>query len=394
MKWASVFTSNTSFKDGVDDLIKQLKSELGGAPDLLVAFVSQRFTYEINDFPGMMKKAFPDCVIAGCNSQTLMFDDKEIDSSACISVLAASGLSKNTLEIAHVDLVDCPGVDDSPSIWRDYIGLDKKINQNFIVFGDPFTQQIDELLKGIDYAYGCSVTGGFASGAQFLGETVLFFDDEVKNSGVVILELGANLEIIPIVAQGCRPVGDDLEVTQCEDVVLEAVGGMSPLDYIRGLSGQLNECDRNLLQQSLFVGVEMDVIKADLNRGDYLIRNVRGIDPDKGSLVVGEHLQQGQSVRFHIRDPESSKNELEEITEKLAIKLGSRKCHGMLVFSCLGRVKSFYKEEGVDVKLIHRINKSAPLAGFFCSGEIGQVSGNTYIHGYTATSILIYEKEK
>ena len=394
MKWASVFSSKSNFKENVEDITQQLKEELGGAPDLIIAFVSQRFTYEVADFPSFIKKEFPDCLITGCNSEILMYDDKETDSSVCISVLAAKGIADNCADIAYIDMENCPDEDDSPATWRDYIGLDKKINQNFIIFADPFTQQVDELLKGLDYAYGCSVTGGFASGAQFLGETALFYDDEVKSSGAVILELGANLEIIPIVAQGCRPVGEDLEVTKCDNVLLEEVDHVSPLDYIRGLSGQLSDHDRNLLQQSLFVGVEMDVIKADLNHGDYLIRNIRGIDSDSGALVVGEHLQQGQSVRFHIRDPESSKKELEEITEKLAIKLASRKCHGMLVFSCLGRVKEFYNEEAVDVKLIHRINKKAPLAGFFCSGEIGQVSGNTYIHGYTATSILIYETEK
>jgi small ligand-binding sensory domain FIST len=26
-----------------------------------------------------------------------------------------------------------------------------------------------------------------------------------------------------------------------------------------------------------------------------------------------------------------------------------------------------------------------PLAGFFCNGEIGQVSGSTYLHGYTSS---------
>ena len=394
MKWASVFSNKAALKEAVDDLVPRLKEELGGAPDLIIAFVSQRYSFEISDFPKLVLEHFPDCLIAGSNAEAIMFNDQEYGAEHCVSVLAATGLADNCAEIVHVDTGSCPGEDDSPAAWRDYIGLDKKINQNFLVFADPFSSGVDELLKGLDYAYNCSITGGFASGAQFSSETVLFADDEVKRKGAVILDLGANLEIIPIVAQGCRPVGENLEVTQCDNVILEGVDGQNPLDYIRALAPQLSEKDRNLLQQSLFIGVEMDLIKADLNHGDYLIRNIRGINPESGSLVVGEHLQLGQSVRFHIRDPESSKSELEEITEKLAIKLASRKCHGMLVFSCLGRVKGFYNEESVDVKLIHRINKKASLAGFFCSGEIGQVSGSTYIHGYTATAVLIYEREK
>lgn len=394
MKWASVLTNKTALKEAVDDFAPRLLNELGKEPDLMIAFVSQRYSFEISDFPKLVQKHFPDCMLVGCNAEALMYNELETGSEHCVSILAACDIRSNCAEIVHVDSENCPGEDESPAAWRKFVGLDKKMNQNLIVFSDPFSLGIDKLLKGLDYAYGCSVTGGFASGAQFSGETVLFVDDEVKNNGAVILDLGANLELIPIVAQGCRPVGEDLEVTQCDNVILEGVDGSNPLDYIRALAPQLSENDRTLLQQSLFVGVEMDLIKADLNHGDYLIRNIRGINPENGSLVVGEHLQLGQSVRFHIRDPQSSRKELEEITEKLAIKLASRKCHGMLVFSCLGRVKEFYKEDSVDVKLIHRINKSAPLSGFFCSGEIGQVSGSTYIHGYTATSVLIYEREK
>ena len=394
MKWASVLTDKAALKEAVDDFAPRLKKELGVEPDLIIAFVSQRYSFEISDFPTLVQQHFPNCLIAGCNAEAMMYDEFETGSEHCVSILAASGLSENCAEIVHVDSQNCPGEDDSPAKWRDFVGIDKKMNQNFIIFADPFSPGLEELLRGLDYAYSCSVTGGFASGAQFSSETVLFADDEVKNNGAVILDLGANLELIPIVAQGCRPVGENLEITQCDNVILEGVAGNNPLDYIRALAPQLSEEDRALLQQSLFIGVEMDVIKADLNHGDYLIRNIRGINPEGGSLVVGEHLQVGQSIRFHIRDPKSSKKELEEITEKLAIKLASRKCHGMLVFSCLGRVKEFYQEDSVDVKLIHRINKSAGLAGFFCSGEVGQVSGNTYIHGYTATSVLIYEKEK
>ena len=394
MKWVSVYSDKEIFKENLADLVAQLKEKLDADPDLIIAFVSQRFSFETADFVQMIKKNFPDCLVTGCNSEAMMIDDIETDNSPGISILAASGLPDNCAEVVHVDVENCPGEDDSPATWREFVGLDSKMNQNLIVFADPFSPGVDKVLSGLDYAYTGTVTGGFASGAQFKGETVLFADDEIHSSGMVILDLGARLEVIPIVAQGCRPVGEDLEVTKCDNVVLEEVNGSNPLDYLRGLAAQLNDQERDLLQRSLFIGVEMDVLRADLNHGDYLIRNIRGINPDNGSLVIGEHLQKGQSVRFHIRDPESSKKELEEITEKLAIKLGNRKCCGMLVFSCLGRVRNFYNEPDVDVQLIHRINKKAPLAGFFCSGEIGQVSGNSYIHGYTATAVLIYEQGK
>lgn len=394
MKWASAYSNCTIHYDCVDALIYQLKRKLNAAPDLIIAFVSRRFLSAIDDVLDPVRNEFPDCMITGCGAEVMMYDGREKSNSTGISLLAASGLQPNCAEVVHLDLEELPGPDESPAAWRQYVGLDKKMNQNLIVFADPFTFGVELLLQGLDYAYNCSVSGGFASGAYLKGQTMLFADGEVKNSGVVILDLGANLEVISILAQGCTPVGDDLEVTRCDDVVLQEVNGMVPLGYLRELSTQLDERKRDLLQRSLFIGVEMDIMKADLKRGDYLIRNIRGINPESGCLVIGDHLQRGQSVRFHIRDPESSQQELAEITEKLAIKLAKRSCLGMIVFSCLGRVGNFYGEDSVDAKMIHRIDKKAPMAGLFCSGEIGQVSGNTYIHGYTATAVLIYEKDK
>ena len=48
----------------------------------------------------------------------------------------------------------------------------------------------------------------------------------------------------------------------------------------------------------------------ETKNGEYLIRNIRGINPESGALVVGDYLQEGQTVRFHIRDPQSSQSEL------------------------------------------------------------------------------------
>ena len=34
-----------------------------------------------------------------------------------------------------------------------------------------------------------------------------------------------------------------------------------------------------------------------------------------------------------------------------------------------------------------------PLAGMFCSGEIGPVGGQTFLHGFTATMALLVSPE-
>ncbi len=64
---------------------------------------------------------------------------------------------------------------------------------------------------------------------------------------------------------------------------------------------------------------------------------------------------------------------------------------GALVFSCLGRGRHLYGEEGHDSRLFTEVVGPVALGGFFCNGEIGPVQGNTYLHGYTSSFALFSE---
>ena len=57
---------------------------------------------------------------------------------------------------------------------------------------------------------------------------------------------------------------------------------------------------------------------------------------------------------------------------------------GVLLFSCNGRGKAFFGEPDHDSRLFSDAVGEVPLGGFFCGGEIGQVGGSTYLHGYTS----------
>ena len=69
--------------------------------------------------------------------------------------------------------------------------------------------------------------------------------------------------------------------------------------------------------------------------GDFLIRNVMGLDEDTGSLIVGEDLQEGQIVQFHLRDAQTASDDLDKQLRDGAEHLSN--AQGALLFSCLGR---------------------------------------------------------
>jgi len=116
-----------------------------------------------------------------------------------------------------------------------------------------------------------------------------------------------------------------------------------------------------------------------------LIRNIVGIDSRSGAMIIGEKLEEGQIVQFHLRDARTSQEDLHGILRNYSDKRGPIDSAGALLFSCLGRGKYLYGSSDHDTNLFRDMVGNIPLGGFFCNGEIGPVGGTTYLHGYTSS---------
>jgi small ligand-binding sensory domain FIST len=154
----------------------------------------------------------------------------------------------------------------------------------------------------------------------------------------------------------------------------------------------LPQRDQELLRHSLFLGVVMDEMIDNPVQGDFLIRNVVGMDQNTGSLAIGEMLKEGQLVQFHLRDAETSTGDLLSVLSRYATENRENDIPGALLFSCLGRGQFLYGRENHDTDLFRDKLGEIPLGGFFCNGEIGPVSGTTFLHGYTSSFGLFRPK--
>jgi small ligand-binding sensory domain FIST len=139
----------------------------------------------------------------------------------------------------------------------------------------------------------------------------------------------------------------------------------------------------------------MDEFKSEFKSGDFLIRNIIGIEPKSGALVVGEILRNERTVQFHVRDAASSSEDLRMLLKGyVEHNAESGKGEGALLFSCLGRGTYLYGQANHDTDGFKAYIGDIPLSGFFCNGEIGPVGGKTFVHGYTSSFGIFKEKEK
>jgi small ligand-binding sensory domain FIST len=64
---------------------------------------------------------------------------------------------------------------------------------------------------------------------------------------------------------------------------------------------------------------------------------------------------------------------------------------GALLFTCNGRGSHLFGTPDHDAGIVAS-SLGAPLAGFFCAGELGPVGGRNFLHGFTASLALFYEE--
>jgi small ligand-binding sensory domain FIST len=257
----------------------------------------------------------------------------------------------------------------------------------YLLIGDPFSFPTDHLLRHLNQQIpGTVVMGGMASGGMGPGETRLFLDDRVVDEGAVGARL-PGVRIRTLVSQGCGPVGNVYTVTRAEGNVIHELGGRPPLLRLQELADGLSPEDRTLLGRGLYVGRAIDEYKLEPGRGDFLIRQVMGVDQGSGALAVGDRIEVGESIQFHVRDAATADEDLRTLLDLEA----AEPADGALLFTCNGRGSRLFPVSDHDASLVWEKLRGLPLAGFNCSGEIGPVGGKNFLHGFTASVALFVE---
>ncbi|WP_293136340.1 FIST N-terminal domain-containing protein [Okeania sp. SIO3I5] len=415
MRWSNFLSTRPSLEAAVKEVAEKSLESLGTTADLGLVFISSAFTSEYPRVMPLLKEHLPETVIIGCGGGGIVGMNEygkpeEVEQQTAIS-LSLAHLPEVTVKAFHISAGQLPDLDSSPDRWCNLIGVPTADEPQFIILGDPFSGKINDLLQGLDYAYPNSPkVGGLASSGVNGQNAGLFCENRLYQEGTVGVSLSGNIILETIVAQGCRPIGQPYRVTEGErNIVLEleelvssdqiVSNGIkqSPLAALQNLVQNLNEKDRKLAENSLFVGIVRDEFKQNLEQGDFLIRNLIGVDPKAGAIAIGDKVRTGQRIQFHLRDAHTSAEDLEILLQRyrreVALETKDTNNAAALMFSCLGRGEGLYGKPNFDSRLFSSY-LDIPISGFFCNGEIGPVGSSTFLHGYTSVFGIINIKHK
>jgi small ligand-binding sensory domain FIST len=359
----------------------------GRPADLVFLFVSPQHEDVQRAIIDIATERVEGATVLGCSAGGVIGGRREIEDSPAVAAWAASlpGIGVQPFRLTFQredDHAIVEGLEDLPSPDKEPV---------ILMLADPFSFPADVLLDHLnDTSAGVPIVGGMASGGLEAGRNSLYFNDEILHDGAV----GAILTghgMTTVVSQGCRPVGKTYAVTRAERNVLFEIGGAPAMTRIEELYNEATERDQLLIRRGLHVGSAITETKPELRRGDFLVRNVLGIDRDSGAIAISDLVEVGRTVQFQVRDAESARDDLRVVLERERTARPADVA-GALLFSCNGRGSALFGQPDHDVSAVRRAFGDVPVAGFFAAGEIGPVAGKNFLHGFTASILLIREE--
>ena len=386
MKFASAVSDQQSLQAAIEECISSVRRDMGEAsPDLTVVFVSAHFAAQYEEVLPMVKDGLGDGLLFGCSAGGVIGGGREVEHSPGVSLTTAH-LPGVHLALFHLEGDDLPDMDAGPDEWETVVKVSAGDNPSFLLLLDPFSFPAQNLVMGLDYAFSGRVkVGGLASGGRRHGENALYLGDRVHRSGAIGVALTGNIAVDSVVAQGCRPISRLMCITKSNQNLLMELDQRPALEALKEAFASCNERDRELIQHSLFLGIVMDDFVEEPRQGDFLIRNILGLDARTNVIAIGEMLREGQRVQFHLRDALTSAEDLSNLLTRYSHEERATEYQGALMFSCLGRGQYLYGRPDHDTDLFRDKVGAIPLGGFFCNGEIGPVGGSTFLHGYTSS---------
>lgn len=386
-RFASALSTNRETAAAVTEVIALVQQQLPASPDLVVVLMSAHHGDEAAHVASQLQGAFETDAVIGCTGESIVGVGIEIEMEPAISVWAAC-LPDTTVLPMHLEFVRTPAggsivgwPDDLPDTWPDDSAL--------LLLGDPFSFPPELLLERINEDHpGAPIVGGMASAGSQPDENQLIRGGQAFTEGAVAVFVQGGVSIRTVVSQGCRPIGEHFVITKSERNAIEALGGVPAYEKLLEVFNKLPTRDQQLVQRGLHVGRVVSEYQDSFEQGDFLIRNVMGVDQDSGAIVIGDFVRPGQTVQFNVRDWETADAELRQLLAAVRDDVDGT-VGGALLFTCNGRGTRLFPDPHHDAKAVGDALGQIPLAGFFAAGEIGPIGNTNFLHGFTA-SIAIF----
>ena len=351
-------------------------------PDIAFVFASYHHAERYPEIVGAIHERLDPGLLAGCSGQAVITTGREIEGAPGLTILSLS-LPGAELTLKRVSAEDL----DAETPLVDHLLPPDDVNA-WILLSDPFTIDSEKLVAALAEVYpGTPILGGMASAFPGGRSAYLFEGGNLAPGGALLLAIGGGWTVHPVVSQGAAPIGESWTITEADRNIVVAIGGRPALDVLMETLRALPPDVQERAGRNLLCGLAMDEYADELGRGDFLIRNLLGVDRERGAVAINDNVRVGQTLQFQLRDAEAATEELNALLDKAREAMGGEPAGGLLC-ACNGRGQGMFGAPDHDAAAVADRLGPVPIAGLFCNGEIGPVGGTPFVHGFTASLAL------
>ncbi len=360
---------------------------VGEEPEVVFLFASGSHCRDIEAGLGIaVDAAGTDCVV-GCSGMRVLSIVAELEQKAGVVALALGGDAIEAIPfvVPASEVGERLSAELAP--YKSEAGLLCLFST--IAMGHP-----GKMIEQLSDSPGFPIVGAAASGSPLDPTTYQWLGTDFRTDGVSGVLLRGEFETLTGVAQGCQPFGQAYTITKAEGNVIHELAFIPAIDALKEALDKLTPEQKENVGPTIFVGIAMNEYDSERKRGDFLIRDLIGINPDDGSLSIGERIEVGQTIRFNRRTSEAAHLDLEQTTSALKDRLRDRHARFGLYFNCLGRGFGLYGTPNHDVDIIRRDLGDFPMIGFFGNAEFAPVGGRNFVHSYTGGLVVFTDLDE
>jgi small ligand-binding sensory domain FIST len=377
---AEAFSSRDSTAEAIQESIDQVLVELGGSPDLVVAFFSGHHIAQAERIASAVNQKLTPESFIGCNTPGVIGGGMDHHFGPSLSLWAAR-LPGSRVQSFSLKVTDGPNRGYVRG-WPD-VGPEASAVLLAARGGFPLSPFLTSLREGGRYP---TLLGGLVNPDPDR-KACLIVDGVVQDSGAIGFVMDGASRLEPVLTQACRPVGPTFEVTRCEQNIVVELDGAPAYSALKRVLEDLPEEESARFRQAPHVGIKHDDLQEDSGAGSFLVRGITGLQSYEGTVAIAESVKKGMKLCFHSRDGFTAHQEMEEM---LRISSGYfTKPAGALLFDCTGRGISLFGRPNHDMEMVLKYWPDLAVAGMYAAGAVGPLGGSPYIHEFTASLGLL-----
>lgn len=232
-----------------------------------------------------------------------------------------------------------------------------------VVHGDARQARVGDLLARLADGNDLFLVGGLSASSN----NAVHIAGAPTEGGLsgVLLDSG-RVSVVTGLSQGCTPIGPVHEVSGSRGSWVIGLDGRPALEVLQEEMGDI--LARRPGRIGGFIHAAVPVRGSDA--GDYLVRNLLGIDTSGGALALGSALRRGDRLMFVKRDEAAAQADLRRMLDELRARLAGRPIRGALYHACIARGARMFGPASGELRMIEDALGPVPLAGLFADGEI------------------------